>query len=177
MEPRNRGGVSFLIALALSGTLFAACEGDASPPAQRPPEAPAPRPTSRSASPAGAGSGSEPPPPQPPAGAPGERVTRTFQLSILSRGSGVPAAAKEAAQQVQKLVDADRARGIRVTVETTRIGIEGERRMCVTYQNAREGGRMFERVRALVKGVDLVNLVEGPCTTSPAASPKKEEPS
>ena len=104
-------------------------------------------------------------------------MTRTFQLSILSRGSGVPAAAKEAAQQVQKLVDADRARGIRVTVETTRIGIEGERRMCVTYQNAREGGRMFERVRALVKGVDLVNLVEGPCTTSPAASPKKEEPS
>lgn len=104
-------------------------------------------------------------------------MTRTFQLSILSRGSGVPAAAKEAAQQVQKLVDADRARGIQVTVETTRIGIEGERRMCVTYQSAREGGRMFERVRALVKGVDLVNLVEGPCTTPPAASPKKEDPS
>ena len=104
-------------------------------------------------------------------------MPRTFQLTILSRGSGVPAAAREAAQQVQKLVDADRARGIRVTVETTRIGIEGERRMCVTYESAPEGGRMLQRVRALVKGIDLVNLVEGPCTTPPAPSPKKEKPS
>jgi len=119
-----------------------------------------------------------PPAATPPStGARGERVTRAFQLSILSRGSGVPVAAKEAAQQVQKLVDADRARGLQVTVETTRIGIEGERRMCVTYESAPDGDRMFRRVRALVKGVDLVNLVEGPCTTPPAPSPKKEEPS
>jgi len=28
-----------------------------------------------------------------------------------------------------------------------------------------------------VKGIDLVNLVEGPCTAPPAPSPKKENPS
>ena len=123
MEPHNRGGVSFLIALALSGASLAACEGtrrrqrNVSPRRlQRGPSQPR-RLRNRRRGPA--------PTPPPPAGAQGERVTRTFQLTILSRGSGVPAAAKEAAQQVQKLVDADRARGIRVTVETTRIGSRG----------------------------------------------------
>lgn len=104
-------------------------------------------------------------------------MAKAFQLTILSRGSGVPAAARDAAQHVQGLVDVDRARGVRVTAETTRLGIEGERRLCVTYESAAEGGRMLERVRELVKGIDLVNLVEGPCIPPPPASPKREDPS
>lgn len=104
-------------------------------------------------------------------------MTTAFQLTILSRGAGVPAAAREAAQQVQGLVDLDRARGVRVTAEVTRIGIEGERRVCVTYESPAEGARMLERVRELVKGIDLVNLVEGPCTPPPPDRPQREDPS
>jgi hypothetical protein len=108
---------------------------------------------------------------------PGEPVTRTFAIYTLSRGKGVPAEAREAHQKVEKLVEDDRARGVSVTIETKRIGIEGERRLCVTYESSQDGARALERVRAMVRGVDLVNLVEEPCTAPPATSPKKEEPS
>jgi hypothetical protein len=103
-------------------------------------------------------------------------MTRTFAIYTLSRGKGVPAEAREAQQKVQQLVDDDRARGVSVTVETKRIGIEGERRLCVTYETSGDAARALERVRAVVEGVDLVRLVEEPCTSSPATSPKKENP-
>jgi hypothetical protein len=58
---------------------------------------------------------------------------------------------------------------VRVTVETTRIGIEGEQRMCVEYEDPTDGARAWERASAIVKGVDLVNLVAEPCA-SPASN-------
>jgi hypothetical protein len=99
-------------------------------------------------------------------------VAKSFAVYTLSRGRGVPPAAREAEQQVQKLAEADRERGVRVTIETTRIGIEGERRLCVTYENAQDGTRALERARAIVKGVELVNLVEESCKVPPS---KKED--
>jgi len=92
------------------------------------------------------------------------RATRSFAVYILSRGTGVPPEARAAQLKVQKLAEADRDRGLTVSIETTRIGIEGERRLCVTYKDSRNGARAFERARAIVKGVDLVNLVAEPCT-------------
>ena len=103
-------------------------------------------------------------------------MSRTFSVYALSRGKGVPPEARASQQKVQEMVDADRQRGVRVTVEATRIGIEGERRLCVTYENSRDGARALERVRAVVKGVDLVNVVEEPCTPPPSKNPKEEEP-
>ena len=100
-------------------------------------------------------------------------ATKTFAVYTLSRGKGVPPEAREAQQKVQAMVDADRKRGVKVSAETTRIGIEGERRLCVTYENTRDGARALERARAIVKGVDLVRLVEEPCSPSPK-SPSKE---
>ena len=101
-------------------------------------------------------------------------MPKTFVIYTLSRGSGVPAGAREAQQKIQKLVEEDRSRGASVTVETTRIGLEGEQRLCVSYQNARDGDRALERARAIVKGVDLVNLVVEPCTPPGSKPPKKE---
>jgi hypothetical protein len=105
--------------------------------------------------------------PQTSAAAPTQRGVTTFAVYSLSRGKGVPPEARAALQKVQELIEADRARGVRVTVETTRIGIEGERRLCVTYEDAQEGARALERVREIVRGVDLVNVVEGSCSSPP----------
>jgi hypothetical protein len=80
----------------------------------------------------------------------------------------VPAAAREALEQVTKLVESDRKRGTNVTFATTRNGLEGEQRLCAEYEDAREGTRAWEAAGAIVKGVDLVNLVAAPCQ-------KKEE--
>jgi hypothetical protein len=101
-------------------------------------------------------------------------VGKTFAVYFLSRGSGVPAKAREVQTRVQKLVDDDRAKGVSVRVETKRIGLEGERRLCVTYDKSADGVRALERVRTLAKGVDLVRVVEEPCTP-PYGGPKKED--
>jgi hypothetical protein len=107
---------------------------------------------------------------------PGQQPSNAFAVYALSRGSGVPAEAREAQGRVEALVEADRKRGLSVTVEARRIGIEGERRLCVSYQNAEEGARAVERARALVAGIDLVNLVEEPCSQPRDNIQNKEEP-
>src|SRR2546421_10404028 len=56
------------------------------------------------------------------------RSVKSFAVYALSRGSGVPPTAREALRKVQALVEKDQKRGIGVTIETTRIGIEGETR-------------------------------------------------
>ncbi len=97
------------------------------------------------------------------------KPVKSFAVYTLSRGTGVPSAAREALEQVTNLVESDRKRGVRLTVETTRIGIEGEKRICVEYGDPRDGARAWERASAIVKGVDLVNLVAEPCA-SPASN-------
>ena len=191
VELRRRCCFWSVATLILSGVCIAACAGESAPPTQKPPESPAAppaqsaAPVSRQAQPPSSGTtGKRQAPPVAPTTKPkkaggdrGERVTKTFAVYTLSRGKGVPPEAREAQQKVEKLVEADRERGVSVSVETTRIGIEGERRLCVTYENSRDGVRALDRIRAIVKGVDLVNLVEEPCKLPPSKSPKKEEPS
>jgi hypothetical protein len=104
----------------------------------------------------------------------GDRATKSFAVYTLSRAKGVPPEAREAQLKIQKLAEADRDRGLSVSIETTRIGIEGETRLCIGYKDARNGARAFERARAIVKGVDLINLVAEPCVP-PASNTQKEE--
>jgi hypothetical protein len=96
----------------------------------------------------------------------------SFTIVALSRGKGVPPAAREALRSVQELVETDRRQGVKVIVETTRIGLEGETRTCVEYQDTVAGGRAYERASAIVKGVDLVNLTLEPCPAKPPQDQK-----
>ena len=75
----------------------------------------------------------------------------------------MPPEAREALNKVRKDVEGDQQRGIEVTMHTTRMGIEGETRICAEYKDGDAGGRAYERARVTVKGVDLVNLVAEPC--------------
>jgi len=111
------------------------------------------------------------------AGGAGPRVPKSFAVYTLSRGAGVPAEAEEAQLKVQKLAEADRKRGMTVSIETTRIGIEGERRLCIAYQDSSNGARALARARAILKGVGLVNLVVEPCTPASSKTRKKEQTS
>jgi hypothetical protein len=144
---------SWFLALILSGACLAACDRGSTLPTEKSSEPPVGPPATRAA-------------PLPP---------KTFAVYALSRGSGVPPEATEAQQQAQKLVEADQKRGLNVRMETTRIGIEGERRLCVTYEDPKEGVRALGRVRAIVKGVALVNVVEESCAPPLSKNPIKEE--
>ena len=87
----------------------------------------------------------------------------SFAVFALSRGKGVPPEALDVLRKVAEIADADERRGVQVETRRTRIGLEGETRLCVEYQSAAEARRGLEKVEKLVKDVDLVNLVPGPC--------------
>jgi hypothetical protein len=177
--------------LILTTVCFAACDSKPAPtdtqqeppaPASKAPSSPAepgpqPPPIPAAKQPPAAAQPTKPQKPQPSRGRRGgEEGVRSFAVYALSRGTGVPDAAREAQEKVQELIEFDRGRGVVVTIQATRIGIEGERRLCVTYADAQEAARALERVRAMVQGVDLVNVVVEPCAPDPVKSPTKEKP-
>ncbi len=102
---------------------------------------------------------------------------KSFAVYALSRAKGVPPEAREALRKVRELVEGDQSRGLGVKVESKRIGIEGESRVCAEYGDPKDAGRAFERASTIVKGVDLVNLVVEPCDKSaaPDKRPREEE--
>jgi hypothetical protein len=89
----------------------------------------------------------------------------------------VPKEARDALARVRAFVEADRGRGVGVTVQTTRIGLEGETRLCAEYAEPAEWARAYARVLALVEGVDLVRVVGEPCQKGarPPGTQKQEE--
>lgn len=94
--------------------------------------------------------------------APCEDVT-SFAVFALSRGKGVPAEARDVLRKVTELVEADKRRGVGVESRRTRVGLEGETKLCVEYRERADARRALEQVEKLVKDVDLVNLVPGRC--------------
>ncbi|HYC62058.1 MAG TPA: hypothetical protein VEK79_21075 [Thermoanaerobaculia bacterium] len=87
----------------------------------------------------------------------------SFAVYALSRGKGVPAEAREALRRVAELAEEQQRRGVKVKITTTRMGIEGETRVCVAYEDPNEGARAYDRAKNIVKNVDLVNLTIESC--------------
>ena len=100
----------------------------------------------------------------------------SFAVFALSRGKGVPPAAREVILKVTEMVDAEKRRGVRVEARRTRIGLEGETKLCVEYENAADARAAHEQIDKLVKDVDLVNLVPGPCAGPEKPHDGKEKP-
>lgn len=102
----------------------------------------------------------------------------SFAVFALSRGKGVPPAAREVIRKVTEIVDAEKRRGVRVEVRRTRIGLEGETKLCVEYEQAADAVAAHGQVEKLAKDVDLVNLVAGPCSEPGPEKPheSKEKP-
>lgn len=103
----------------------------------------------------------------PAAAAPSSPRPFAFVVVALSRGKGVPPEAREAMKRVAAMVEADRARGLRVESRRQRIGLEGETCLEIEYENAAEGARAKARADEIGKGVDLFRVEAGACP-SPA---------
>ena len=89
----------------------------------------------------------------------------SFSIAALSRGSGVPAAARAVLDEAEEIVGGLRQRGADVTMTRERIGIEGETRLCVSFTDPGLAEQALARIRALASGVDLVDLGTGACKT------------
>ena len=103
----------------------------------------------------------------PTAGSGEERVPRTatasFAVYALSRGRGVPEATRSAWQRVLAMLEDARRDGTVVRLQQTRIGIEGEVRVCAEFADAARARELLERARSVAAGVELLNVVEEPC--------------
>ena len=89
-------------------------------------------------------------------------VAKGFSIVILSRGQGVPALAKEKLKQIESLLKPYDDRG-ELKVSKSRIGLEGETKVCVTVSDSKITGQLLSQIQAMAKGVDLMNVTAEPC--------------
>jgi hypothetical protein len=97
-----------------------------------------------------------------PSGASGDHMS--FSLYVLSRGSGVPESASQALQRFRDLLKTYENEGVSVRTSETRIGLEGERRICAEFEEKDAADEAWRRAETIVAGVDLVNLKAEPCS-------------
>lgn len=91
-------------------------------------------------------------------------ATSSFTVSALSRGKGVPEPTRSAWQAAWNVLESAQRDGKVLRLEQTRIGLEGEVRLCAEFRDLKLAREMLDRVRAIVKGVELLNLAEEPCS-------------
>jgi hypothetical protein len=66
-------------------------------------------------------------------------------------------------QRVRGLLEEARQRGDVLSLVQTRIGLEGETRLCATFATPDAARDAWVQARRFVEGADLVNLVIEPC--------------
>lgn len=91
-------------------------------------------------------------------------VSASFAVYALSRGRGVPDPTWSAWQAVWKMLEDARREGKVTRLQQTRIGLEGEVRLCAEFSSPEHAREMLERAREIGKGVELLNVVEEPCS-------------
>lgn len=87
----------------------------------------------------------------------------TLAVYALSRGKGVPDEARATLKDIRALLDAARKDGRVTDMASTRIGIEGETRLCVEFRDAAAAAALGAEVRAAARDVELLNVVEERC--------------
>ena len=87
-----------------------------------------------------------------------------FALYALSRGRGVPAPTRDAFEKASSFLEEARGRGDISSISKTRIGLEGETRLCVKAKDAATARELQRAVRSIADNVELFNVVEEPCS-------------
>ena len=91
-------------------------------------------------------------------------VSASFAVYALSRGQGVPESTRSAWQTIWTMLEDARREGKVARLQQTRIGLEGEVRLCAEFSDPARGREMLERAREIGKGVELLNVTEEPCS-------------
>lgn len=81
----------------------------------------------------------------------------------LSRGKGVPEEAQRSLAAAREMFEKLRHEQKVVRVVETRIGLEGENRLCAEFVDRKAARDARDRLTALTRGVALISIVEEPC--------------
>jgi hypothetical protein len=88
----------------------------------------------------------------------------SFAVYALSQGRGVPEPTRNAWQTIWTMLEDARREGKVARLQQTRIGLEGEVRLCAEFSEAERAREQLARVRAIGRGVPLLNIVEEACS-------------
>lgn len=89
----------------------------------------------------------------------------SFAVYALSRGKGVPERTRAVFEEAGRMLEEAKKRHKVVQLERARIGLEGETRLCAEFADAAAARDLFERIRRLAEGVELLNVVLEPCAS------------
>ena len=112
------------------------------------PQAPAPSPPAKPSAPEQTGAEPEP---------------TAVVITTLSKGRGVPAPTRDAYKQIRGLLEEQQNQSAVTNIDTQRIGIEGEMRMCAEFRDRVQAEYTLDQIRKISNDVELLNVVEGPC--------------
>lgn len=84
-------------------------------------------------------------------------------VTTLSRGKGVPAETRAALQRIRELLKAGQAAAAVTDLQTQRIGLEGESRLCIEFRSATDAGPLMSEMHRIAAGIDLLDVTETPC--------------
>jgi hypothetical protein len=94
---------------------------------------------------------------------PADASTAEFALYALSRGKGVPEPTRGAFRKAHTLLEGAKKRGEVKSLKETRIGLEGETRLCVEAKDIAAARTLLGEVRTIAEKVELFNVVVEPC--------------
>jgi hypothetical protein len=88
---------------------------------------------------------------------------QSFALYALSRGRGLSESGQRAIAEFRELLSNLKAEGHLIEVSDTRIGIEGETRICASFTNRELAGKVWMQMQRSLVGADLVQLKAEKC--------------
>lgn len=91
--------------------------------------------------------------------------TKSFAVYALSRGKGVPDESRIAVERARALLQQAREEKKVLRLVKTPLGLEGEVRWCAEFSSEASARQLYQRVYALIEGMELVNLQFEPCAT------------
>ncbi len=112
-----------------------------------------------------------PQPPSPARPSSDDAQPSTIAIYSLSRGKGVPPETREALKQIRALLERQQAAKSVVALQSNRIGIEGETRLCAEFRTSRDAQAALAEIRRISAGVELLNVVEEPCPSRKEVTP------
>jgi hypothetical protein len=84
-------------------------------------------------------------------------------IEALSRGKGVPEPTFEALTKARSLLQGLQEQDKVVRLDETRLGLEGETRLCAEFKDRAAASEAIEQLRSIARTVELLNVVEKPC--------------
>ena len=92
-----------------------------------------------------------------------EKSGAEFAVYALSRGKGVPEPTRGALRKAHTLLEGAQQRGEVIRLKETRIGLEGETRLCAEAKDVAAARALLLQLRAMAEKVELFNVVVEPC--------------